>query len=75
MPLDTQNAILNYISKHQDARARGLAAQRLGTAAENGRFSPEAEELLRAYRQEDNDADIAKLHQAMPAQQQIEMTP
>ncbi len=75
MPLDTQNAILNYISKHQDARSRGLAAQRLGTAAENGRFSPEAEKLLHAYRQEDNDADIAKLHQAMPAQQQIEMTP
>ncbi len=75
MPLDTQNAILNYISRHQDARSRGLAAQRLGTAVGDGRFSPEAEELLRAYRGEANAAAIARLHQAMPAQQQIEMTP
>jgi hypothetical protein len=76
MPLDTQNAILNYVHGHDpDINQRTNAAQRLGQAVDAGYFSPEAEELLKRLQgnTELSPQEYERLRQAVPTQQQIDV--
>lgn len=75
MPLDTQNAILNYIHSQEVGTERYNVARDLNVAVDAGYFSPEAEAFLKRLQGNTvpSDEEYEQLRQAVPAQQQIEM--